>query len=139
MQHERGAIRNREVAQRIADFRGLRWGQITPTDLDGFVEFGDRLFVAFEGKSTGAPMAHGQMLALARLVDACHCPPRRYAAAIVVDYPAGEGDIDYAAAVVRIWRWAGQWRQPMKRGITLRAAIDRLMAVAQRPSLKVVK
>lgn len=137
--HERGAIRNRELSRRIADFRGLRWGAITPTDIDGFVEFGDRLFVVIEGKSEGAPIAHGQLLALARLVDATNNPPRRYATAIIVDYPAGVGDIDYATAVVRTWRWKGEWRQPLQRGISLRVAIDRLLAMSQRAYLKVIK
>ena len=137
--HERGAIRNRQLAMQIRDFRGLRFGSITPTDIDGFLEFGDRLFVFIEGKRDGAPLANGQMLALARLADACHCPPRRFATVIVVDHPTSDDDIDYAIATVRIWRWGGEWRKPLQQGIKLREAIDRLLAMSQRTKLKVVK
>lgn len=137
--HERGAIRNRQLAMQIRDFTGLRFGKITPTDIDAFLEFGDRLFVLIEGKRDGAPVAYGQMLALARLADACHCPPRRYATAIVVDHTTSSEDIDYATATVRTWRWGGEWRQPLQRGIKLRAAIDRLLAMSQRANLKVIK
>ena len=46
---ERGVIRNRQFAQQLRDFSGLRFGKITPTDIDGFMDFGDRLFVVLEG------------------------------------------------------------------------------------------
>lgn len=128
----RGVIRNRSLAMQIRDFSGLAYGKITPTDIDGFLEFGDRLFIFIEGKRDGTPLSYGQTLALARLADACHIPPRRYATAIIVDHPSGESDIDYATATVRTWRWGGEWRKPLQRGITLRAAIDRLMALTKR-------
>lgn len=136
---ERGAICNRQLAMQIRDFTGLRFGKITPTDIDGFLEFGDRLFVFIEGKRTGAPLSFGQALALARLTDACHCPPRRFAVAIIVDHPPSEEDIDYATATVRSYRWGGEWRNPMQKAVTLRAAIDRFLAMSQRPALRVVK
>lgn len=136
--HERGAIRNRQIAMQIRDFTGLRFGKITPTDIDGFLDFGDRLFIFIEGKRTGAPISYGQGLAMSRLVDACHCPPRRTAVALIVDHPAGEADIDYAIATVRTYRLGGKWRQPMA-PITLRAAIDRFIAIAEKPRLRAVK
>ena len=34
---DRGKIRNRECAGQLKDFSGLRFGKITPTDIDGFV------------------------------------------------------------------------------------------------------
>lgn len=74
---ERGVIRNREYAKQLKDFSGLRYGKITPTDIDGFLDFGDQLFVVVEGKHAGSAIQTGQRLALERLVDACHCPPRR--------------------------------------------------------------
>lgn len=124
---ERGVIRNRAAAQQIRDFSGLRYGRITPTDLDAYMEFGDRLFVFIEAKFGGASMPRGQRMALERLVDAIHAPCRRYATAIVVDQIDQQGDVDYAVATVRTFRWAGRWRQPMERGLTLRRAINRLV------------
>jgi hypothetical protein len=136
---KRGAIRNRQLAMHIRDFSGICYGKITPTDIDGFLEFGDKLYVFIEGKQIGAPVSFGQGLALARLTDACHCPPKRYAVAIIVDYHLSNEDIDYAAASVRSYRWGGQWRQPLQKDISLKTAIDRFLAISQRPSLRVVK
>ena len=129
---ERGAIRNRKLAMQIRDFTGLCFGKITPTDIDGFLEFGDRLFVLIEGKRDGAPLAYGQMLAIGRLADACHSPPKRFATAIVVDHPTTEDDIVYAKAIVRVYRWDGKWVTP-KQGITLRKAIDNLLTIIHKP------
>ena len=137
--HERGVIRNRDMAMHIRDFSGLRFGNITPTDIDGFLEFGGRLFVFIEGKRPGAPCPGGQMRAFASAVDALHLPPRRYATAIIVDHSTSADDIDYAAATVRSWRWGGQWRKPLQQGITLRASIDRLLAWSERARMRVVK
>lgn len=141
--HERGVIRNREFAQQIKDFSGLRFGNITPTDIDGFMDFGDRLFIVIEGKHSGSPMHYGQRLAIERLVDACHCPPRRISTAIIVDhYEKSSADVDYAKTTVRSYRWNGKWMNPLKRGMLLREAVDRFKSMADnmtKPTLRVVE
>lgn len=134
---ERGVIRNRQFAAQIRDFSGLRFGNITPTDIDGFLEFGDRLFVFIEAKFGGAAVPRGQMLAIERLVDACHVPPRRSAAALILDHYSN-GDVDFGSATVRAYRWAGKWRNPLQRELTARQAIDRLIAMSSRPNLRAV-
>lgn len=92
-------------------------------------DFGDRLFVVLEGKHAGSQLQTGQRLALERLVDACHCPPRRVAAALILDHvEAPDEDVDFGACVVRSMRWFGRWVRPLKAGITCRAAIERLKA-----------
>lgn len=65
----RGKIQNRDRARQLIDFGGLRYNNITPTDIDGFLEKGDRLFVFYEYKLPSAEMPHGQKVALMRLVD----------------------------------------------------------------------
>lgn len=65
----RGKIQNKERARQIIDFSGIRYERITPTDLDGFFEWHDKIFVFYEMKLNGATMPHGQRLALERLVD----------------------------------------------------------------------
>lgn len=65
--HERGVIYNRERKKQIIDFRGMRYGSITPTDVDGFLDFGNKLFVYFEIKHDDAPLPYGQRLALERI------------------------------------------------------------------------
>jgi hypothetical protein len=66
---DRGKIGNRPRARQIKDFSSLRWGNITPTDIDCFVEFGGELFVVVEIKSKGKEMPYGQKLAFERLID----------------------------------------------------------------------
>jgi hypothetical protein len=125
--HPDSEIRNHEFARQLCDFGGLRYGSITPTDVDGYVEFGDRLFIFVEAKFVGGVMKRGQRLALERLVDAIHSPPRRYAAAILVNHESA-GDVDMAGTNVVLWRWGGVWRRPLEKGMTLRRAINRLVA-----------
>ncbi len=138
-----GVIRNREFARQIKDFSGLRFGQITPTDIDGFMDFGDRLFVVIEGKHAGSMLKTGQRLALERLVDACHCPPRRIAVAMVIDhFDAAAEDVNYSTCTVRTMRWNGRWVAPLEHGITCRRAVERLIAMSQnmqKPRLRVIE
>lgn len=100
-------IRNREYAQRIKDFSGLRFGKISPTDIDGFLDFGDRLFVFIETKFGNSPLPYGQCLALQRLCDATQSETRE-SILLVASYDI-EGDIDIAETVVKQYRHRGRW------------------------------
>lgn len=138
---QRGVIQNRARKQQIADMSGLRFNKITPTDLDGFLDFDNRLFVFIEGKFIATPVLYGQQLAIDRLCDACHQPPLRYAFAIIADHhhPADE-DIDFSSMTVRTIRQNGKWSAPMSKGLTVRAAIDRMVAfVENRQGKKLVR
>lgn len=120
---ERGIIQNREFKQKIADFSGLRFGKITPTDLDAFMDFGNRLFVFVEAKYGSSQLPYGQQLALERLCDACNEPPIRYAVAFIVSHKS-EGDIDFANTTVTKYRWNGKWIKPTSSPSTLLAGIE---------------
>jgi hypothetical protein len=138
---DRGVIKNRELKNQVADMSGLRWGNITPTDIDAFLDFGDRLFVLVEGKYGGADVQHGQMLAIQRLCDATHFPPRRYSYAIIADHYTPDGnDIDFANMIVRTIRFNGKWVTPKKADLTLRRAIEKIKAyVDNKTRLRVAK
>lgn len=129
---QRGVIQNRARKQQIADMSGLRFDKITPTDLDGFLDFGNRLFVFIEGKFVTTPVLYGQQLAIDRLCDATNTPPNRYAFAIIADHfhPCDQ-DIDFANMTVRTIRQNGKWTPPMQRGLTVRAAIDRMISYVE--------
>ncbi len=121
---DRGVIKNRDYKQKIADFSGLRYGKITPTDLDCFIDFGNKLFVFVEAKYGNSPLSYGQNLALERLCDACYQPANgRYSVAFVVSHTSAQ-DIDMATTVVTKYRWEGKWRTPKLTGSTLRQAVD---------------
>lgn len=65
----RGTIQNRERARQIIDFHGLRIRNITPTDIDGFIEYQDKAMIFLEFKYLDADLPYGQQLALVRLID----------------------------------------------------------------------
>lgn len=126
---ERGQIRNRTLAQKIRDFSGLRYGKITPSDIDAAMEFNGRLFIFIEGKRTGAPLPFGQRLMFERLTDAIDCQPARVCTTVIVDHEDIEGvDVDYASATVRAYRWHRKWLTPMGARKSLREFVDRMLA-----------
>ena len=122
----RGEIQHRERARQLRDFSGLRWHNITPTDIDGFVEFRDRLFVFFEAKLKGKDVPQGQRKALERLCDIVSETGRLSAALILEHETMPVEDIDFASCPVCEYRYNGKWNEPIK-AITCKAAIDILL------------
>lgn len=121
---DRGEIYNRNRAGQLINFGGLVFGKITPTDVDGFIDFGDRAFVWLEYKAGDADMPYGQRLALQRTAAAAR-QTGRGALVLVCEHstPIGQ-DIDGAAARVREYWYEGQW-QHTHAEITTRAVIER--------------
>jgi len=116
MQITRGAIQNRERYMQGRDFSGMRFPRnITPSDLDGVIEFSDKLFIFFEFKAEGAPMPTGQRLMLERLADTV-CAAGKVGVAMICDHNQ-PSDIDIACheAIVREYRYCLQWVQPRRR------------------------
>jgi len=114
----RGKIRNRERAKQLKDFSGLRFRNITPTDIDGFFEFCDILFVFFEAKRSGVDLPYGQKLGLTRICDAIdqtinESGRARTAVLVVIEHNEEcEQDIDFAIAnVVNVYR-DQKWEAP---------------------------
>lgn len=66
---ERGQIRSLRYTRQRAEFTGLRFGTITPTDIDGLIEFEGRCCIFMEAKHGGAELPTGQRLALERNCD----------------------------------------------------------------------
>jgi hypothetical protein len=126
-EHERGAIYNRRLAGQLLDYTGLQYGRpgrektITPMDIDGFEDFGERLFVLMEAKLKRVPLRGGQRLAFQRKVD--NVSDKVHSLGIVCEHVNREGDIDMAACMVREYRWLRQWRTPPK-PVTVRQLID---------------
>lgn len=118
---ERGKIRNRDFVPE-KDFSGLRYGKITPTDLDGFVEFDDQVFVFIELKYRDSEMKKGQRVALERLCDVCW-RDGKYTVLIVARYEEGGKVVDVAPLPVVQYRFQGQWEYP-KRPLTVRQLVD---------------
>lgn len=118
-------IVEREWKRQIVDFKGLAYARrIMPTDLDGFLEFGDKLYVFFElkhhipvlGEQVDTLMPVGQLMALERLVVVVG---RQRPALLVEAHHECQPAVDVTAAyavVHRYWletpRIPGAWKVP---------------------------
>lgn len=101
-------IRNREQIQQIKDFSGLKWGKIYPTDIDGFFEINNKIFVFIELKYGGRELKGGQKLALERLVDVI--AKEKEAILIIARYDEElEKDINVATCKVIKYRYRKRW------------------------------
>lgn len=119
----RGRINNRAQAAQIRDFSGLRFGNITPTDIDGHIEYHNLCHIFIELKYGNAVLPMGQRIALERLCDDIRDKP---AIALVASHQNSVGeDIDVSKAIVTEIRWRGTWRVADKD--TVRGYIERFI------------
>lgn len=119
---ERGAIRDPKKIARLRDFTGLQFGKITPTDVDGLLEFGGRCYVLIEAKRGNAPLPDGQRIAYERLSDDLMVAGKPMLVLHLVE--VGTEPIDYAKCLVARARIGGEWTLRYS-GLTCREAIDR--------------
>jgi hypothetical protein len=108
----RGMIKNRDHMRQIKSFSGMRWEKITPTDIDGFIDFGGKVFVFIEAKHGESMPPYGQRLALERLCDTCK-KAGLISAVLLVGHNTS-GDINISECNVFRYRLDGQWRKPVK-------------------------
>ena len=120
-------LKNREHASQLKIFAGLKWGQISPTDIDAFLDFCDRLFVFIEVKHGTNMPPTGQRLALERICDACERDGRLVA--VLVAAHSSDSDIQVKDLPVIKYRWQRQWITPKER-LTVQEAVDRLRSIA---------
>ena len=125
MNLDRGRIHTPYLAAQLRDFSGLRYGKITPTDIDAVLDFGGRLFVFIEAKLVGAALPRGQELALERLTD-CYADKGMFALCIVCEHENRTGQINLALCSVTRYRWQAAWRTPAS-AITVKSSIDRIL------------
>lgn len=122
----RGAIRDAKKISRIRDFTRLRWGNITPTDVDGLLDFYNRAWVIFEAKMGDAMPPMGQRLALEHQAD--DLARTKPTLLLVLRVPDGAPEpIDYANLVVSASREHGAWENA-ERGKAAKGAIDGFLA-----------
>lgn len=71
MPEERGVIHNKTRAKQLNSFKDLlRMRNITPTDIDGLIDYNGRAFIYLEGKfGKDKALDMGQRLALEHVVD----------------------------------------------------------------------
>lgn len=66
---------NERRAKQLISFEGMerRWG-LLPTDIDGYVEYIQKLYIFFEGKVVGTDLPEGQRRALESICESHHNP-----------------------------------------------------------------
>lgn len=122
----RGKIIHREYAAQIRDYTGLRWGSITPTDIDLVLDFGGILFVLGELKYKNTVLKYGQRLALERINDAIEKSRSACYCLILSHNNKPPEDIDTANSWVIEYRYQQAWKKTNTR-ITCRQFIEGLM------------
>jgi hypothetical protein len=121
----RGKIYNRAYAAQVNDFSGMRWGNITPTDMDGLIEYHNKCFIFIETKFMDKPLPYGQKLAFERLVDSLNKP-----GILIVTTHNGSGDIDMKSTKIREYYWQGKWYPGLD--IQLKCFVDFFIGIAGR-------
>jgi len=104
---QRGQITFRDRARQIRDFSGLLFGNITPTDIDGLIEYHGKAYVFIEVKLSDAILPDGQRLALERLTDDLHRVKPTLLIVARHDVVNPDDDIDVAIAIVAEYRYKG--------------------------------
>jgi translation initiation factor RLI1 len=123
MSNDRGVIGRRDYASQIRDFSGLRYGNITPTDIDGLIDFHNAAWIIFELKHAGAELPFGQRLALERQVDDLDASGKLSIVLVAEHRDTPPQDINAADAIVIQYRVNGEWHK-YSGGKSLRQAID---------------
>lgn len=119
-------IINRDYAGQIKDYIGLGCNNIIPTDIDGFIDYHNRLFIYFELKYGDSEPKRGQELAFERLVDATEAGGVPSFFLIAEHNCEMEDDIIAAEAIVRRYRHKGQWHS-VQEVVTMREFVFRLL------------
>jgi len=116
---ERGTIRNLTYTRQRADFRGLRFGTITPTDVDGSIEFEGRCCIFMETKHGDADLPTGQRLWLERNCDKWG---DNGIVLVVRNAEVANGSPTYRIGELPVveYRHACKWKTPKKRAICVR-------------------
>lgn len=125
---DRGVIKHVARAQQINNFRDLVYGKITPTDIDGLIEYRDKAYVIIEVKYGNKDVPYGQKLAIKRMVD--DLSSGKACVAIICEHEVHDTDkhVDVSNCKVREVYFGSEkkWRKP-NLGITTKQAIDRFI------------
>jgi len=128
----RGQIIYRDRAKQIRDFSGLIFDTITPTDIDGFIEYHGQAYIFIELKLAGTESPFGQKLALERLIDDLR--QTKPALCLIAEHNTTNPDeaIDAAKAIVVQYRQSNaQWREP-REIYTVRQMIERFLGLVDK-------
>lgn len=111
----RGDIYNPARASQLVSFSGILYGKITPTDIDGLIDFGGNSFAILEFKFADAPLPFGQRLAIENLVYRLQNGGAS-AIGIVCEHQTPVHQAIIASdTIVRSYLYLGEWQVPRER------------------------
>jgi len=120
-----------ERASQLIDLTGINYGNASPTDIDGFLEIKNKLFVFLEFKNENAPpIGYGQRTALERVVDALHQSGKVSLAIIGQHNTAHTEIVNGSESKALEIRWRGQWLSLKNKNYTVRDCVNQAMAYA---------
>ena len=120
---ERGEIKNKEFAGQIRDFSKLIFKNVTPTDIDGLIEFNNCIYILMEAKYLKDELPPGQERALINLVDTIFESSKKGLLIIAIHNKQPKEDIPFYACRVTRYRSRKSWYSP-KRKMTIKNIID---------------
>lgn len=128
--NERGRIEYRARSRQIIDFSGLQYGNITPTDIDGLIEYKNKAYAIIEMKYGNAEIPKGQQLAIERMVDD-FSKGGKLATAFLCEHDVKnpEEDIMAANVIVRSCYYNGHWKRDGRK--TLKTRLDAFIGFAE--------
>lgn len=106
----RGAIQYPELAKQLIDFSELKWGRITPTDIDGIVEYQNVAYILYEFKYGNASVPHGQEICLMRMCDDFTASGKLAVLLVCEHNIRAPTTIKASQAIVRDIYYDGSWR-----------------------------
>lgn len=121
----RGVIRNKQLAQQINDFGGLcRHRNITPTDIDGLIDYNGVAYVLLEGKHINAGIPYGQLRAIENVATSLAKGGAMVTAIIYTHEVPFEQSIYVADCTVKQFFYQAKWYYPPEH-MTVVQAIER--------------
>lgn len=118
-----GEIKSIDYAKQLISFSGMVWpgvtfrGNISPTDIDAFIDFGGIFYVIIDYQHKGKNIGLGQVLALERICDALESSGA-VAIAIIAEHNQQAPEIvDGKSAKVIRYRFCKMWIEVNKNEI----------------------
>lgn len=111
MPTKRGEIYNPGQSGQLRDYSGLLFGNITPTDIDGIIEYKNIGYVIIELKYAETKIPFGQRLALERLTDDLQRSGKPAVCLIVIHETPELEIIDVGNSFVHEYRYKGKWAE----------------------------
>ena len=122
-----GQIEHEERAKQLRDFSGLRYGNITPTDFDGVIEYHDKGWIIIETKYEDAPVKRGQWLCLERLYNDLEKAGKPTLLIISKHYHHDVNEpIDLANSEVVSYKIKGKWFPDTKNTVYIGDTVKRI-------------